>query len=73
MAAPQGNTPRLLGKPCLWSNLMGEPEGHARLRGAWEHLMGWERSSWLSRKESGEHLMAWEYSMECGKTSWVSQ
>lgn len=73
MAAPQGNTPRLLGKPCLWSNLMGEPEGHTRLRGVWEHLMAWEHSSWLSRKESGN--TSWEtcLSMEHGKTYWVSR
>ena len=39
---PQGNMPRLLDKPCLWMNLMDKPEGHAILRGVWEHLMGWE-------------------------------
>lgn len=73
MGTPQGNTPRLLGKPCLWSNLMGEPEGHTRLRGVWEHLMAWEHSSWLSRKDSGSTSRETCLSMEYGRTSWVSR
>lgn len=54
MGTPQGNTPRLLGKPCLWMNLTGKPEGHAILRGLWEHLTAWEDSSWLRHKDSGK-------------------